>query len=229
MAALTLPLIFCAFSENSARRLRTTSSTPPSSPALTMLTKRRLKILGCWASASEKVLPPSMESDNSPRISFRVRLRSCFSRTRSPRRSGRPASTSVANWRVKVVRTLGFTRPLRKGILICDVHRAALLALFARGGLGFFGGALFLDLVGLDDFGRERLHVFDAADGFVLAGGLNDSFGFLAAIVKGYVSVFWHNSRGCPGGGAQRAAGTIDCSHTSMRRRSVSYNWLISC
>ncbi len=37
---------------------------------------------------------------------------------RSPRSNGRPASTSVANWRVKVVNTFDFTRPLRPGILM---------------------------------------------------------------------------------------------------------------
>ena len=45
-------------------------------------------------------------------------IRSCFSSTRRPRSSGRPASTSVANCRVKVVRTLGLTLPLRPGILM---------------------------------------------------------------------------------------------------------------
>src|ERR1035438_9314275 len=53
MAAMTLPLIFWAFSMNSDRRLSTTSSTPPNSPALTMLIKSRLKTLGCWARPSE--------------------------------------------------------------------------------------------------------------------------------------------------------------------------------
>ena len=38
MADCTLPLTFWAFSWNSARRFRTTSSTPPNSPAFTMFT-----------------------------------------------------------------------------------------------------------------------------------------------------------------------------------------------
>ena len=41
-----------------------------------------------------------------------------FRSTRKPRSRGRPACTSVANWRVKVLRTLDLTRPLRPGILI---------------------------------------------------------------------------------------------------------------
>ena len=118
MAATTLPLIFSAFSMNSARRLRTTSSTPPSSPAFTMLMKRRLKTLGCCAKPSEKVEPPSMERERSPKIFLRTGLRSCFSSTRKPRNNGRPASTSVANWRVKVQSTLAFTLPPNPGILM---------------------------------------------------------------------------------------------------------------
>ena len=65
MAAFTLPRIFWAFSMNSDRRFKTTSSTPPSSPALTMFTKSRLKILGCCANPSEKVLPPSIATARS--------------------------------------------------------------------------------------------------------------------------------------------------------------------
>ena len=103
---------------NSERRFNTTSSTPPNSPALTMLTKSRLKTLGCWARPSEKVLPPSIATASSLRIDLRVGFLSCFSSTRKPRSRGNPASTSVANWRVKVVRTLDFTRPLRPGILM---------------------------------------------------------------------------------------------------------------
>src|ERR1035441_4290127 len=118
MAAMTLPLIFWAFSMNSDRRLSTTSSTPPNSPALTMLINSRLKTLGCWARPSEKVLPPSIDTASSPIIDLRVGFRSCFSSTRKPRSRGSPASTSVANWRVNVVRTLDFTRPLRPGILM---------------------------------------------------------------------------------------------------------------
>ena len=132
MAATTLPLIFWAFSMNSARRFSTTSSTPPSSPALTMLTKSRLKTLGCWARASEKVLPPSMASASSPMMPLSVGFRSCFSSTRRPRSSGRPASTSVANWRVKVVRTLDLTRPPRPGILMLRLTLSPALLLGPR-------------------------------------------------------------------------------------------------
>ena len=97
MAALTLPRIFCAFSMNSERRLRTTSSTPPSSPALTMFTKSRLKTFGCWAKPSENVLPPSMAKAKSAIIFLSVGFFSCRSSTRKPRSKGNPASTSVAN------------------------------------------------------------------------------------------------------------------------------------
>ena len=76
-----------------------------------MLTNKRLKTLGCCASASEKVLPPSIEVATWAMMPLRVALRSCFSSTRRPRSSGRPASTSVANCRVKVVNTLGGTPP----------------------------------------------------------------------------------------------------------------------
>ena len=191
---LDLAFDFLGLFENSARRFRTTSSTPPSSPALTMLTKRRLKTLGCWASASEKVLPPSMARASSPRMRLRVALRSCFSSTRKPRSSGRPASTSVANWRVKVVRTLGLTLPLRPGILISRFMRAALFLAAGFGGAALaFLSAFFLGLVGLDDFGGEQPHFLDAADGLVLAGDFDGALGLLAVGVQRHVIVFWHN------------------------------------
>ena len=59
-----------------------------------------------------------METASSPKISLSTGLRSCFSKTRRPRSSGKPASTSVASCRVKVVSTAGFTPPLKKGILM---------------------------------------------------------------------------------------------------------------
>src|SRR2546429_6522178 len=43
---------------------------------------------------------------------------SCRSSTRSPRNNGKPASTSVANCRVKVVNTFGLTFPPSPGILM---------------------------------------------------------------------------------------------------------------
>jgi len=46
-----------------------------------------------------EVLPPSMANANSPAMDLSVAFLSCFSRTRNPRRSGKPASTSVANCR----------------------------------------------------------------------------------------------------------------------------------
>ena len=195
MAAMTLPLIFWAFSMNSERRFRTTSSTPPNSPALTMLTKRRLKTLGCWARPSEKVLPPSMARASSPRMALRVGLRSCFSSTRSPRSSGRPASTSVANWRVKVVRTLDLTRPLRPGILMLMLswRRPSSCRRLSRRRAGLLVGlVLVLGLVDLDDLGGEQAHLLDPANGLVLAGDLQGALGLLAMGIHRHVIVFWH-------------------------------------
>ena len=126
---------------------------------------------------------------------LRVTLRSCFSRTRSPRSRGRPASTSVANWRVKVQRTLDLTLPLRPGILISNVEGAALLfgAAFAGGGLGLFVGlVLGFGLIDLDDFGGEEVHFLDPGDGLVLAGDFQGAFGFLAVGIHRDVTVFWH-------------------------------------
>ena len=134
MAAMTLPLIFWAFSMNSERRVNTTSSTPPSSPALTMFTYRRLNTFGCCANPSENVLPPSIASASSPMIFFKVGCLSCFSSTRKPRNSGRPASTSVANCRVKAVSTFDLTRPLSPGMLMLRfIPRLFLPAAFLAG------------------------------------------------------------------------------------------------
>ena len=126
-------------------------------------------------------------------MDLRVGFRSCFSSTRKPRSSGRPASTSVANWRVKVVNTLDFTRPLRPGILMLML-RLMPLALFL--GLARFGGragflvGLLLDLLDFDDLGGEQPHFLDPADGFVLAGDLERALALLAMRVHRHVVVF---------------------------------------
>ena len=142
MAALTLPLIFMAFSMNMAKRSRTTSSTPPNSPALTMLTNSLLKTLGCWAKPSENVPPPSITSDNSPRTRFNVWSFSCFSSTLSPVRRGKPAEVNWANWRVKIVRIFSLTLPPRPGMLICICPTPFLAPFLPLPRLVFFEAAL---------------------------------------------------------------------------------------
>ena len=131
-----------------------------------------------------------------------VGLRSCFSSTRKPRSSGRPASTSVANWRVKVVRTLDFTSPLKPGNLDVDVDPPPFLPLPAAlaPALAAFLSGLLLGLVHLDDLGREQAHLLDAPDGFVLAGDFEGALGLLALGIHGHVTEFRHNgSFGCSG------------------------------
>jgi len=70
--------------------------------------------------------------------------RSCFSSTRNPRRSGRPASTSVASCRVNVVNTFGCTRPLNPGILMLrfTFRPPPFLPPPFMAGLAFFAAAL---------------------------------------------------------------------------------------
>ena len=103
---------------NWARRSSTTSSTPPNSPALTMLTNSLLNTLECWAKPSEKVPPPSITSDNSPSTRRSVGFFSCLSSTLSPLSRGNPADVNWANWRVKMVRFFSLTLPLKPGIFI---------------------------------------------------------------------------------------------------------------
>jgi hypothetical protein len=139
MAAMTLPLIFCAFSMNSERRLRTTSSTPPISPALTMLTKRRLKTLGCWARASEKVLPPSMETARSPRMPLRLAfflLLLQHAQAAQQRQAGLHQRGQLPG---EGGQDLGFDAAAQAGDFDLKIEVDA--ALFARLGRGFLGRA----------------------------------------------------------------------------------------
>jgi len=136
---LTLFLIFSAFSANSARRLSTTSSTPPASPAFTMLTYRLSKIFGKFSNDSEKVLPLSTESHIPASASLSVRLGVWRCRTCRPRSRGRPASTSVASWRVSVVRSFCLTFGRRNlgsliSIFICPIDFLPAGALFLDAG-----------------------------------------------------------------------------------------------
>ena len=111
MAEITLLFSFCAFSWYSARRFSTTSSTPPSSPAFTMFTNRRSKILGCWARASEKVEPPCTESPRASMVTRRLGFASCLASTFKLWSRGSPASIRVASWRVKIIRALALILP----------------------------------------------------------------------------------------------------------------------
>ena len=56
-----------------------------------------------------------------------------FFQQRNPRRSGRAASTSVANCRVNVVKTLGLTLPPKPGILMLMLMLCGLPFLAASG------------------------------------------------------------------------------------------------
>ena len=91
----------------SARRCRMTSSAPPASPALIMLTYRRLKTLGAlghrFARASS---PPSISSHESSSEFLSRPGFCCPSRIRRLRRIGRPASCRIESCRVNVVEIL---------------------------------------------------------------------------------------------------------------------------
>jgi NADPH:quinone reductase-like Zn-dependent oxidoreductase len=68
---------------------------------------------GCCASASEKVLPLSTEVARWAMVLRMTGLRSWRESVFKLRRSGRPASISVASWRVKMVRIFVLTLPPR--------------------------------------------------------------------------------------------------------------------
>ena len=107
-----MPLIRWLFSANSANRVSTISSTPPSSPAFTMFTYNLLKALGCWESASEKVVPPSTDSANPLMIFFKFGFFSCLPKVRKLRNKGRPALIRVESCRVKMVKIFAGTFPV---------------------------------------------------------------------------------------------------------------------
>src|SRR6185503_16898687 len=96
---------------NSARRRKMTSKAPPASPALIMLTYRRLKHLGDLDIDSERVAPPSMPSQTSIRAFLRPPALACDSRILRLRRIGRPASCRMESWRVKAHRSFPLAPP----------------------------------------------------------------------------------------------------------------------
>ena len=89
-----------------------TSSAPPASPALIMLTYSRSKALGLFDIASRSVAPPSISSQTSIRQFLKRPGLHCPSRIRRLRRIGRPASCRIENCRVNVVRALLLTPPM---------------------------------------------------------------------------------------------------------------------
>ncbi len=139
-----------SFSSCVARRLSTSSRMPPSSPARTMLTYRRLKTLGCFSRASDSAMPASTSARTSPMTPASFLLGVCSSSTYRQRSIDRPELTIVANWREKTVRSFGLTRPpiwmLPETLLdLVEVeHGEALVAQRLRGG----ALAVALDLAG---------------------------------------------------------------------------------
>ena len=73
-----------------------------------------------------------------------------------------------------------------------DVEPLALLLGLRFGRRAGLLVALLLDLLDLDDLGREQAHFLDPADGLVLAGDLERALGLLAMGVHRHVVVFWH-------------------------------------
>ena len=66
---------------------------------------------GCWASASENVLPLSTDAARPVMVLRMIGLRSWRASVVRLRSRGKPASISVASWRVKVVRIFVLTLP----------------------------------------------------------------------------------------------------------------------
>ena len=99
------------FSMKSASRCKITSSTPPTSPAATILQYRRSNAFGCLEKDSLSVVPPSTSSHTSPRIFLSLPGFCCCSKICMLRSNGRPASCNVLSWRVKFVMILVLTRP----------------------------------------------------------------------------------------------------------------------
>ena len=158
MAAMTLPLIFWAFSMNFGEAVQHHFQHAAQLAGLDHVDEEPVEDLGMLGQASEKVLPPSRAA-SSPMILSGALSRSCFSSTRKPRSSGKPASTSVANWRVKVVRTLDFT-PAQAGDRCCvDFARGLLRRAAFAPAAGFLVVAC--SWPSLDDVGREKAHFLD--------------------------------------------------------------------
>jgi hypothetical protein len=89
--------------------MRISSSTPPASPAATMLRNRSSKTFLCLPSASASVAPASTSCVTSPITRPNEGLLACLARMSRHWTSGRPAEIMVANWRVKMARSLVVT------------------------------------------------------------------------------------------------------------------------
>jgi len=111
IADLILPSNLWDFSANSASRVKTTSRTPPASPAFTVLTYNGSNAFGNFESASENELPPSTCSARPRMVAFNSPAFSCLSRTYSARTSGRPEPISVASCLVNIVTCFAVTLP----------------------------------------------------------------------------------------------------------------------
>ena len=90
------------------------SSTPPASPARTMLEYMRSKTFSCLAMASESEVPPETSSTRSRRTSLKGPARVCPSRMVSDLTMGMPASERVASWVVNSVTIWAGIRPRRR-------------------------------------------------------------------------------------------------------------------
>src|ERR1051326_1115220 len=85
--------------------MRISSSTPPASPAATMLRNRSSNTFRCFPSASESVEPASTSRVVSVMTRPNDGLLDCLARMSRHCTSGRPAEIMVANWRVKIARS----------------------------------------------------------------------------------------------------------------------------
>src|ERR1041385_936809 len=103
-----------------ARRMRISSSTPPASPAATMLRNRSSNTRLCLPSESASVEPAS----TSRVVSWITRPNEgrlvCLARMSRHCTSGRPAEIMVANCRVKIARSFVDTPPPNFGICTPD-------------------------------------------------------------------------------------------------------------
>src|SRR5450756_211019 len=111
IADLTARRMLSSFSSCVARRLSTSSRMPPSSPARTMLMYRRVNTLGCFWSASDRLMPASTSARIALITLANFLLGVCSSRTYRQRSIERPEVTMVANCREKTVRSLALMPP----------------------------------------------------------------------------------------------------------------------
>ncbi len=130
-------------------------------------------MFGYWVRASEKVLPPEIDSAMPSSAFLRFAFFSWRMRVWMARSRGRPAPMSVASWRVKTVRIFVLTFPppfFRRD--------------FFAGGLGH-GRAL-------ADPGGEVAELLDLGGGGGLVLGLELADGLLAGGIDGDVGVGGH-------------------------------------